>query len=529
MSNSSDGERRHSTDVRTGYVSGSTFALKRVQYAAVDGEAIFEGDIILGSVATMESLKQQIENPDPNTPFSVVRSGAEFRWPNGVIPFQTDANLPNQQRVTDAIQHWEQNTNVRFVQRTSEADFVTFRPGGGCSSQVGRVGGEQFVNLAAGCTTGSTIHEIGHVVGLWHEQSREDRDNFVIITWTNIQQGMEHNFNQHITDGDDVGSYEYGSIMHYPRNAFAINANIDTITPIGGQPIGQRNGLSPGDIAAADWLYPRKVTLDETSPDGPAVTRLNDRILLSWIGTGNLQLNFMSSSDGLGFVNKVTLDEISPASPALAVWNGRYVVTWTGVGNNQLNIMQSADGVTWDNKVTLDDISESSPALAALGSNLFVAWRGVGNNQLNVMVSADGLTWGSKVTLDETSLSGPALTTLGDRLLLAWRGVGNNWLNVLQSTNGRDFGRKVILDETTLSKPTLYGDGGRATFSWQGVGNMFLNALGSLDGEGWAGKATSQETCIGGPALQAAGNRLLWAWTGTDSAHRLNSMLFRLP
>jgi hypothetical protein len=100
------------------------------------------------------------------------------------------------------------------------------------------------------------MHEIGHAVGLWHEQSREDRDLFVTINWANIQAGMAAQFNQHITDGDDLGAYDYGSIMHYPRTAFSANGQ-ETITPTDpNAQIGQRNGLSAGDVASVAQMYP---------------------------------------------------------------------------------------------------------------------------------------------------------------------------------------------------------------------------------------------------------------------------------
>lgn len=254
------GEFRGGGNVLTALISGNTFAAKPVQYVEIDGLAIFEGDIVLGTAEEVaqrsDMLRAEMSASSPIAA-GVLITGAQFRWPNCRVPFTIDAALPNQQRVTDAIAHWEANTRFRFVAQTVETDFVTFRPGSGCSSSVGRRGGQQFVNLAAGCSTASTIHEIGHVIGLWHEQSRQDRDLFITINWAKIVAGMEHNFNQHITDGDDIGAYDFGSIMHYPRNAFSVDGT-DTITPIvpvpAGVTIGQRVGLSAGDIAAANSI-----------------------------------------------------------------------------------------------------------------------------------------------------------------------------------------------------------------------------------------------------------------------------------
>ena len=53
-------EFRSSPEVRTGFVKGNTFGHRPVRYSVIDGEAIFEGDIVLGSVDEMERLVAEV-------------------------------------------------------------------------------------------------------------------------------------------------------------------------------------------------------------------------------------------------------------------------------------------------------------------------------------------------------------------------------------------------------------------------------------------------------------------------------------
>lgn len=213
---------------------------------------ILNGDIIVG-------------NDFPNT-MSYGHKDQDYQWTNGTIPIAISPSIfeKNLQNVVyQAIDEYNQKTEICMVPYTGQDDYIMVefndKISGSGQSPVGRQGGEQKLFLNNNAPFGTVVHELLHAVGIWHEQSRSDRNNFVKILEENVRGGTENNFQ--IEPGTISGGYDYCSIMHYSQMAFSKNgANTiqcltnGSITPCPSC-LGQRNGLSQGDIRGIDQLY----------------------------------------------------------------------------------------------------------------------------------------------------------------------------------------------------------------------------------------------------------------------------------
>jgi astacin len=315
-----------------------------VEVTIVNGEVIFQGDISLGTETSLDALQNQAQAFALPGDF-----WAAARWNNGIVPFVILPGFTGAEKqiIISAMNDIAQSTHVCFQPRQNQAHYIKFKKV--TVEQLGYSGGRSklgkwcdFTNCDGQEIELSNInarivrHETLHALGVHHEHSREDRNEFVDILWNNIEPGQEGNFQQVPAVSTDFGNYDFRSVMHYRFNTFGRKIN-----GVRQQTIRRRNNasntnfggstLSSRDIAGVNGMYPN----EQGCPSLTSTSLAPGELAVGQSKTMNISAKQSHNLTGV-FMRDNQKFKFSVASPE---WNnGNRETTAAGYGGSPLDL-----------------------------------------------------------------------------------------------------------------------------------------------------------------------------------------------
>lgn len=237
--------------------NGNTIYLDLADSTYFFSDMIFSKDY----VRSLDTLKTK----------SACAHGLVYYWPNNNITysFSSELSFLNRQAIVSGLALISDYSLLTFTyipdSQTADLRFVEDNSN---SSPIGKQSNGNVIRIHD-FDSGTIAHEVMHSLGFFHEHSRTDRNDYVVVNYNNIQDGKANQFNIFTDDGFEGfnrGQYDYNSIMHYGSTAFAKSSGLITISrKDGGSLPGQRISLSQGDIAGLNFIYGPKPILSEES------------------------------------------------------------------------------------------------------------------------------------------------------------------------------------------------------------------------------------------------------------------------
>jgi len=221
------------------------------------------------AVGTIDSPFQGDILIDPNTKQAGVTSDSRL-WEGRVIPVYFDERFegtPQKDSVYEAFKEFE-SIGFTFVEYPelpmldpdlpNDMDIVYIKWSEIAVSYVGVYGGEQQLYLPVKWNTfyDATVHELGHLVGLWHPHNTPRQAEWLTVNRDNIIKDELPFFEIFETENFEYGDeYDIYSVMNYSSYAFAIDPEIPTMTLKDGTLFESHSKLSEGDKLSIERMY----------------------------------------------------------------------------------------------------------------------------------------------------------------------------------------------------------------------------------------------------------------------------------
>jgi hypothetical protein len=246
---------------------------------------ILGGDIILNKDDPEHQL--MISSLNDSTPQTLSKTTAMryvcvATWPKGVVKYSlTGFTTAEKTTIRAAMKMISDVAKVTYTLTTENKSYIYKIS----KIKSTTIGGQSTIGYStkpycqlAVVNQQTCIHEFMHGLGFGHEHQRYDRDSYIKINTANIMSGYADQFTKvpkdyaytvsRVVNGKVVNSqattpystlvtgYDYSSIMHYPKNAFAKSANLVTISTT--RTIGTFIVLSANDKRAIIAVYGKK-------------------------------------------------------------------------------------------------------------------------------------------------------------------------------------------------------------------------------------------------------------------------------
>jgi len=214
-----------------------------------EGLAVLEEDIVLGNIEDMEIFdgvyKASAGRATQASLWSDPQNIDFVMWDSCFVQIVGDdddsaaEHIDYPEVIRKALVQWEEKTDgyFHFVEHSypwtpanvPAQGWIQFK----CGPQqcraftVGNYGAVPHLIEAGTCDdVKDIVHEVGHIIGLFHEHQRRDRDQNVVVNWQNIPAGKEINYRKYegwFPNGKDYGPFDFNSRMMYKPDASYCN------------------------------------------------------------------------------------------------------------------------------------------------------------------------------------------------------------------------------------------------------------------------------------------------------------------